>query len=269
MSKSHNEYQNPPASRKSLAFCGKTWIVVLLIVVLTFLLAKYSQLKAIAAGIQPADANEWKKLLAAHPYQPPPPGASRGPCPALNTLANHGFLPRDGRNITADQLFEAVLTVGLPPVHTYLVVKGVFHTYRHNHPSDSFLSNFRSMPSLDLHLLTTHNLLEHDVSLSRQDDNVAPHDAAVVQPQFVERLAQMAVDGFVLDKHVADHRKIRWLESLRDNKLLHFTLRMQVRAICAGNGVLGDSHLAFRAADSPYRVCSALGCFRSRRGHPC
>lgn len=26
----------------------------------------------------------------------------RGPCPMLNTLANHGFLPRDGRDLTQD-----------------------------------------------------------------------------------------------------------------------------------------------------------------------
>ncbi|KZO94165.1 Cloroperoxidase [Calocera viscosa TUFC12733] len=32
----------------------------------------------------------------AHEYQDPPPGAYRGPCPGLNTLANHGFLSRDG-----------------------------------------------------------------------------------------------------------------------------------------------------------------------------
>lgn len=31
-----------------------------------------------------------------HPWQPPPPGAKRGPCPGLNTLANHGYLPRSG-----------------------------------------------------------------------------------------------------------------------------------------------------------------------------
>lgn len=24
----------------------------------------------------------------------------RGPCPMMNTLANHGFIPHDGRNIT-------------------------------------------------------------------------------------------------------------------------------------------------------------------------
>jgi hypothetical protein len=31
-----------------------------------------------------------------HPYIPPGPGDQRGPCPGLNTLANHGYLPRNG-----------------------------------------------------------------------------------------------------------------------------------------------------------------------------
>ena len=33
---------------------------------------------------------------AAHPWRAPGPGDQRGPCPGLNTLANHGWLPRNG-----------------------------------------------------------------------------------------------------------------------------------------------------------------------------
>ncbi|CBQ73518.1 conserved hypothetical protein [Sporisorium reilianum SRZ2] len=33
---------------------------------------------------------------AAHPWQAPAKGAKRGPCPGLNTIANHGYLPRNG-----------------------------------------------------------------------------------------------------------------------------------------------------------------------------
>ncbi|KZT33639.1 Cloroperoxidase [Sistotremastrum suecicum HHB10207 ss-3] len=32
----------------------------------------------------------------AHPFQAPGPNDQRGPCPGLNTLANHGYLPRNG-----------------------------------------------------------------------------------------------------------------------------------------------------------------------------
>jgi hypothetical protein len=33
---------------------------------------------------------------AAYPYQDPEPTDQRGPCPGLNTLANHGYIPRSG-----------------------------------------------------------------------------------------------------------------------------------------------------------------------------
>jgi hypothetical protein len=42
-----------------------------------------------------------------HPFIAPGPGDMRGPCPALNTLANHGYLPRDGV-ATPEQIFMAV-----------------------------------------------------------------------------------------------------------------------------------------------------------------
>ncbi|KAH6910883.1 Chloroperoxidase, partial [Coprinopsis sp. MPI-PUGE-AT-0042] len=44
---------------------------------------------------------------AAHPYRAPRAGDLRGPCPGLNTLANHGWLPRDGV-ATPAQIITAV-----------------------------------------------------------------------------------------------------------------------------------------------------------------
>ncbi|TFK21406.1 Cloroperoxidase [Coprinopsis marcescibilis] len=41
-----------------------------------------------------------------HPWQPQKPGDLRGPCPGLNTLASHGYLPRDGV-ATPEQLIIA------------------------------------------------------------------------------------------------------------------------------------------------------------------
>ncbi|KAJ2923951.1 heme-thiolate peroxidase, partial [Candolleomyces eurysporus] len=43
----------------------------------------------------------------AHPWIAPQAGDIRGPCPALNTLANHGYLPRDGI-ATPTQLIDGV-----------------------------------------------------------------------------------------------------------------------------------------------------------------
>lgn len=44
---------------------------------------------AIAQNVNPND----KRPDAAHPFQAPGPTDQRGPCPGLNTLANHGCKP--------------------------------------------------------------------------------------------------------------------------------------------------------------------------------
>ncbi|GJJ14082.1 hypothetical protein Clacol_008339 [Clathrus columnatus] len=55
-------------------------------------------------------ANDSIKLVndPAHPFIAPGPTDLRGPCPGLNTLANHGYLPRSGV-ARPDQLVTAVM----------------------------------------------------------------------------------------------------------------------------------------------------------------
>jgi len=48
---------------------------------------------------------------ASHQWARPVSGDSRGPCPALNTLANHGYLPRNGKHLSVDQIASSVMTV--------------------------------------------------------------------------------------------------------------------------------------------------------------
>ncbi|KAI0532515.1 putative chloroperoxidase [Xylaria digitata] len=45
---------------------------------------------------------------AIKPYVKPKSTDSRSPCPMLNTLANHGYLPHDGRNITIQDFGKAI-----------------------------------------------------------------------------------------------------------------------------------------------------------------
>ncbi|KAI4724524.1 Cloroperoxidase [Aureobasidium sp. EXF-10728] len=44
---------------------------------------------------------------AAYPYQDPKPSDQRGPCPGLNTLANHGYIPRNGIATVAQTVIAA------------------------------------------------------------------------------------------------------------------------------------------------------------------
>ncbi|KAL0573897.1 hypothetical protein V5O48_008045 [Marasmius crinis-equi] len=99
--------------------------------------------------------------FSAHPYMAPGPNDSRSPCPGLNTLANHGFLPRDGRNITVPMIVQAGLK-GFniqPDVLRPAAKLGLLSS-----PEEQ---------SLTLEDLKLHNtLVEGDASLSREDFDI-------------------------------------------------------------------------------------------------
>lgn len=94
----------------------------------------------------------------------------RAPCPGLNTLANHGYINRDGRNIDVEMVLQGFLDafgmefdVNRPgannAIHTCTVVTGgdcaTFDLWMLNHPHD----------------------IEHDGSVSRLDYNQIGNDA--------------------------------------------------------------------------------------------
>jgi hypothetical protein len=83
--------------------------------------------------------------------------AARGPCPGLNSLANHGFLPRSGKNITAIDIIRGTYEgLGLSP--KFSVVAGV----------GELIKSYR-LAAFDLHELSNHGFIDHDCSLSRLD----------------------------------------------------------------------------------------------------
>ncbi|KAK1993175.1 Cloroperoxidase, partial [Colletotrichum falcatum] len=94
-------------------------------------------------------------------WSPPGPGdrklAMRSPCPGLNTIANHGFISHDGRQITLEMVqkgFKAALNIdpGLSGA--------AFNVGLALNPGQSFIN---------LDMLNKHNFIEHDGSLSRRD----------------------------------------------------------------------------------------------------
>ncbi|EKG22572.1 Deoxyribonuclease TatD-related protein [Macrophomina phaseolina MS6] len=88
-----------------------------------------------------------------------PPGEVRAPCPVLNTLANHEFLPHDGRNITLDKAIDALgSAMNIAPALATTFFNGGLRT----NPTPN--ANW-----FDLDMLHKHNVLEHDGSLSRRD----------------------------------------------------------------------------------------------------
>ncbi|KAM4068050.1 peroxidase, family 2 domain-containing protein [Hirsutella rhossiliensis] len=102
--------------------------------------------------------NLWDKRFLN--YQKPGPTDSRSPCPGLNALANHGFLPRNGRNVNAlDIILGLFLGLGVSPETSGIVI--AFGLVSSHNPLSL---------SLDLEDLRNHHfVIEHDCSFARND----------------------------------------------------------------------------------------------------
>ncbi|CAG8455541.1 11102_t:CDS:2 [Scutellospora calospora] len=97
--------------------------------------------------------------MLGHDWQAAGPTDKRSACPGLNALANHGYLPRDGENITAQQLIKAVQDA-------YNVSAAVSTALTYNALVSCGLL-FKK--TFDLKEISKHNGVEHDASLTRKD----------------------------------------------------------------------------------------------------
>ncbi|TFY53356.1 heme-thiolate peroxidase [Dentipellis fragilis] len=92
-----------------------------------------------------------------HGWCPAQAGDSRAPCPALNTLANHGYLPRNGEGITPTILMKALQEVyGVSdPLKDVLGYGGVVL--------------LGQLPAFSLGDLARHGRIEHNASIIHKD----------------------------------------------------------------------------------------------------
>ena len=73
----------------------------------------------------------------------------------LNTLANHGYIPRDGKGINKNMAIDVLSSVLNWDVS---VVSELYDFAQPTNPDPN-------ATTIDLNHLTTHNILEHDGSL--------------------------------------------------------------------------------------------------------
>ncbi|SCV71237.1 BQ2448_2825 [Microbotryum intermedium] len=101
-------------------------------------------------------AGHWKTSFAPPHF---PGGDSRCPCPALNAMANHGILPRNGRRITPDMLISRLArTYNLAPT---IAAQLLF----------PFKVLYEDRGWFDLEDIGAQGLVQHDGSLLREDNN--------------------------------------------------------------------------------------------------
>ncbi|KAH7021509.1 Chloroperoxidase [Microdochium trichocladiopsis] len=94
-----------------------------------------------------------------HGWQAPKPGYSRSPCPMLNAIANHGYISRNGKNISLPELQNG-FKEGVNFVADILTQVGNIALT---------ISTTGNASTFNLHDLGAHNVIEHDGSLSRKD----------------------------------------------------------------------------------------------------
>ena len=102
-----------------------------------------------------------------HAYQAPGPTDRRGPCPALNAMANNGYLNRNGVS-SPEQFFKAGKKVGLAGD-----LSGLFATFAILAGTGKVFSIGAGSPTLGAGL-DKHNFLEGDASYTRCDCNLCP-----------------------------------------------------------------------------------------------
>jgi len=92
-------------------------------------------------------------------WRTPESGEVRSPCPMLNSLANHGVLPRDGKGITKEMAVKALTNA----INLHVDIAKFFASGAIATNPDAHAHSF------DLNHVNKHGLIEHDVSLTRDD----------------------------------------------------------------------------------------------------
>ncbi|KAF9075625.1 Chloroperoxidase [Rhodocollybia butyracea] len=128
-----------------------------------------------------------------HAFIAPQEGDVRSPCPGLNALANHGFINRSGRDISASSLVSSLTSI----YHLSTPLASDF-------VSVGFLWCGNLLTGISLDALAAHNKIEHDASLV--------HDDAPPGAQF----APTGVDWELLDDLVTRYSAGMGIHSLAE-----------------------------------------------------
>ncbi|KAJ6476386.1 hypothetical protein C8R45DRAFT_1077286 [Mycena sanguinolenta] len=122
-----------------------------------------------------------------YPFIPAETSDKRSPCPALNALANHGYLPRHGTQITFTQLLEAIKTVyNLSlPLALLLTLAGFLTCAKLSINWAKPHTTFKSDSFISCHRWTRRLSISWTLSLSdlsARGWNKIAHDASLVHP---------------------------------------------------------------------------------------
>ncbi|KAG9112986.1 hypothetical protein FRC07_007819, partial [Ceratobasidium sp. 392] len=171
-------------------------------------------------------AKQKVNVSGTHAFQPPTPGDLRGPCPGLNALANHGYLPRNGL-VTFNQAIQAcnsVFGMGVD-IATTLATLGVVLTGNPEtdefsigeSPGGDIVPPFIALPQ---GLSGSHNKYETDASPGRGDYYLHNGDASSLDLKNFKSLYALQPDKGPSDYNLSvliQHRKQTLDSSIKNN----------------------------------------------------
>ncbi|KAG2415253.1 hypothetical protein HFD88_006444 [Aspergillus terreus] len=175
--------------------------------------------------------NEPIDITGEHAFQPPnwELGDQRGPCPGLNALANHAYIPRSG----VVSFFEVIGAINKVfgmgvDLATILAVMGTVWTGNPLSLNPSFsiggrdtgvnnlLDNIGGLLGEPQGLIGSHNFIESDSSNTRDDLYVTGDNYRLNMDKFMEWY-NMSTDGTFSMDLMAKRASIRWEQSKNTN----------------------------------------------------
>ncbi|GAB7343078.1 hypothetical protein MBLNU457_1161t1 [Dothideomycetes sp. NU457] len=157
-----------------------------------------------------------------HAFVPPGPGDARGPCPGLNAMANHGYLPHNGVATIDEFVKQTAYVFGMgADLGTFLAVYGAVvdgdgTSWSIGGPNAA-VNGIGSLLSTPQGISGSHNKYEGDSSPTRGDLYEYGNDYKLVMSQF-QALYDLgkADDNYDLDV-LTKHRANRFQQSIENN----------------------------------------------------
>lgn len=192
-----------------------------------------------------------------HEYRAPGPNDARSPCPATNTLANHGFIPRDGKNVSRQDFIDGFLNGwGMDESTIDVGIKNTFTicSYLLGHDCGETIPNIT--------ILDEPHTFEHDHSFSREDYHMAYADGAITNnANFNETIFKLSLDTLDGADHM-DYEATQKLRLVRESQAMQsdfpswFTENLPTSGFENGfiYAVMADFNLPDYATDPKVRV---------------
>lgn len=165
--------------------------------------------KVMRVGSKEFDFGKWKKAGQ---------DDLRCGCPAMNSIANHGFINHNGRNLTVADVVPVMVDVFHLSEELATIVTNLAMLTADDPASGQF----------SLGMLNKHNIFEHDASMSRKDFYAGGDGFTFDRKTFDRFMSYFGNDEFIDLKKAAAARYDRVQQSRRDNPTFTYTSQQRI-----------------------------------------